>query len=83
MLRVRQSAYLALTRYRPRFYSGKIRFVRAAIPTAFPADPAAVWAHLAAGFEVETVPGEHLEIVTTHYEELGTAISRYTEEALG
>jgi len=83
MLRVRQSAYLALTRYRPRFYSGKIRFVRAAIPTAFPADPAAVWAHLAAGFEVETVPGEHLEIVTTHYEELGAAISRYTEEALG
>ena len=36
MERVRESAYLALTRYQPRFYPGKIKFVRAAMPTAFP-----------------------------------------------
>jgi len=83
MQRVRQSAYLALTRYRPRFYAGKIRFVRAAIPTDFPADPAKVWAHLANGFEVETIPGDHLGIMSTHFEKLASAISRYVEEALG
>src|SRR3984957_1729236 len=82
MQRVRQSAYLALTRYQPRFYPGRIRFVRAAIPTDFPADPSAVWAHLAGKFEVETVPGDHLGIMTTHYEQLAGAISRYAEEAL-
>jgi acetoacetyl-CoA synthetase len=82
MLRVRQSAYLALTRYQPRFYPGRIRFVRAAVPTDFPADPSAVWAHLAGKFEVETVPGDHLGIMTTHYEQLGSAISRYVNEAL-
>jgi thioesterase domain-containing protein len=81
MQRVRQSSYLALTRYEPRFYAGKIRFVRAAIPTDFPADPAAVWAHLADEFELETVPGDHLGIISTHYEKLASAISRYVEEA--
>jgi len=82
MQRARECAYLALTRYQPRFYAGKIRFVRAAIPTDFPADPAAVWAHLANEFEVETVPGDHLGIMSTHYEKLAAAISRYVEDAL-
>ncbi len=81
MQRVRQSAYLALTRYQPHFYPGRIRFVRAATPTDFPADPSAVWAHLAGKFEVETVPGDHLGIMTTHYEQLASAISRYVKEA--
>lgn len=82
MQRSRECAYLALTRYRPRFYPGKIRFVRAEVPTHFPADPAAVWAHLASQFEVETVPGDHLGIMSTHYEKLASAISRYVQEAL-
>jgi len=82
MQRVRQSAYLALTRYQPQFYPGRIKFVRAAIPTDFPADPSPVWAHLADKFEVETIPGDHLGIMTTHYEQLAAAISRYVKEAL-
>jgi thioesterase domain-containing protein len=82
MQRVRQNAYLALTRYQPRFYPGRIRFVRAAIPTDFPADPVSVWRHLAGAFEMETVPGDHLGIMTTHYEKLAAAISRYVEEAV-
>jgi acetoacetyl-CoA synthetase len=82
MQRARERAYLALTRYKPRFYPGKIKFVRAEISTDFPADPAAVWAHLAAKFDVETVPGDHLGIMSTHYEKLASALSRYVEEAL-
>jgi|SRR5579863_8984918 len=82
MQRARECAYQALTRYKPRFYPGKIKFVRAEVPTDFPADPAAVWAHLAAKFEVETVPGDHLGIMSTHYEQLASTISRYVEEAL-
>ena len=81
MQRARERAYLALTRYRPQFYPGTIKFVKAEIPTAFPADPAAVWAHLANKFEVETVPGDHLEIMSTHYEQLASALSRYVEKA--
>ena len=78
----RDRARLALGRYQPRFYPGTIRFVRAADPTDFPSDPVAVWRHLAKEFLVETVPGDHLGIMTTHYEELANALSRYLSEAL-
>jgi thioesterase domain-containing protein len=73
----RDTSYRALERYQPRFYPGKINFARAAIPTDFPADPAAVWSHLAQDFEVKTVPGDHLGIMTTHFESLASVISAY------
>jgi thioesterase domain-containing protein/aryl carrier-like protein len=76
----RDRSYLALERYQPRFYPGKISFIRAAIPTDFPADPAAVWSHLAQEFQVKTVPGDHLGIMTAHFEELASAISAYLRE---
>jgi acetoacetyl-CoA synthetase len=83
MQRARECAYLALTRYQPRFYPGKIRFIRAETLTDFPADPSAVWGRLAAKLEVETVPGDHLGIMSTHYLALASAISRYVREAIG
>ena len=81
MQRVRDSAYLALTRYQPRFYPGKIRFVRAAIGSGFPSNAAAVWSPLVEKIEVETVPGDHLGMIATHYEELASVLSRYLREA--
>jgi thioesterase domain-containing protein len=81
MRRSRESAYRALECYEPRFYPGKINFVRAAIPTDFPAEAAAVWASLAREFEVEVVPGDHLAIMTTNFEALAAVLSRYVREA--
>jgi acetoacetyl-CoA synthetase len=81
MQRVRASAYLALTRYRPRFYRGEIKFVRAEISTSFPADAGAVWSPLAENVEVATVPGDHLGIIATHYENLAVVLSRYLADA--
>ena len=83
MQRVRDKAYVALTHYRPRPYSGKIKFVRAATTSAFPKDAAAVWTPLAAQFEVETVAGDHLGIMTTYFEDLAAVLSRYVAEAVG
>ena len=82
MQRVRDSAYLALSRYQPRFYRGAIKFVRAQVSTDFPDDPAPIWANLANQFEVETVPGDHLEIITTHFAQLACVLSRFVTEAL-
>lgn len=73
--------YLALQRYRPGPYSGKIRFVKAQIATYFPDDPVAVWARLAQEFEVDTVPGNHEEIMSTYFESLASVLSRYLREA--
>ena len=82
MQRVRDSAYLALSRYQPRFYRGAIKFVRAQVSTDFPDDPAPIWANLANQFEVETVPGDHLEIITTHFAQLACVLARFVTEAL-
>jgi thioesterase domain-containing protein/acyl carrier protein len=82
MQRVRDSAYLALTRYRPHFYPGKIKFVRAEIPSGFPSNARAVWANLAEKIEVETVPGDHLGMIATHYEKLAAVLSRYLAESV-
>src|SRR5439155_25746022 len=68
--------------YQPTFYPGKISFVRAQVVTDFPYDPAAVWDSLASEIVVETVPGDHLEIMTTHYAQLAAVLSRLVREAL-
>jgi acetoacetyl-CoA synthetase len=81
MQRVRNRAYLALAHYRPRYYAGKTKFVRAGISTGFPEDPVAAWAGLIDRLEVETVPGDHLGIITTHFGSLAATLSRYLREA--
>lgn len=80
VLRMRDRAYLALKRYRPRYYPGKIHFVRAEVLSEFPEDPGGVWADLAADFKVETVPGGHLEIINTHFKSLAAVLTRHLRE---
>jgi thioesterase domain-containing protein/acyl carrier protein len=81
MQRVRNSGYLALQSYRPRFYGGKISFVAARESSEFPADPVAVWAKLVGKLTVETTPGDHFGIMTKHYENLAEVLTRYLREA--
>ena len=78
--RARDCGYAALARYRPRFYDGAIKFVRAGVITNFPEDPAAAWSGLAAKIEVDTVPGDHVGILATHYEDLASVVSRFIRE---
>ena len=77
---VQEAAVGALRDYKPRFYHGRIRFVRAATPLRFPDDPEKVWARFTDHLEVETVPGNHHELLTTQYESLARVISRYLRE---
>lgn len=79
--RVKQNDLVALKRYRPSFYRGKIRFIRPAVPTFLPSDPVAVWNKLAAEVEVETVPGDHLGMIADHFESLAAVLTRYVREA--
>jgi thioesterase domain-containing protein len=72
---------LALSRYRPKFYPGKITFLQSETESYFPVNPRAVWAHLASEFECETVPGDHQGMLTTHFDRLGAVLSRYLREA--
>lgn len=78
---VRNAAYRALRRYRPSWYSGAVKFIRAAEVTEFPEDPRSVWSHLIQNLEVETVPGDHLGMLTMHYEKLACVLHGYLESA--
>jgi thioesterase domain-containing protein len=80
-IQVRDKAVLALAHYQPRFYRGKINFVRAEIASYFPQDPAAFWAPLAAELEVETSSGDHVGMIATHFETLAPVLGRYLAEA--
>jgi len=79
--RVKKKAYVALERYRPRSYRGRIKFVKSESDSYFPADPAAVWSKLATEFECETVPGGHLDMLTGDIKGLAGVLSRYVQEA--
>lgn len=81
--RVRDAAYRAIRRYKPSFYSGTVKFIRAAEVTDFPEDPVSVWSHLVQRLEVETVPGDHLGMLTTHYEKLASVLDGYLEAVAG
>lgn len=78
--RMREADYSASRAYRPRFYNGRVKFVRAET-SYFPNDPTAVWARLVKEFEVETTPGDHVGMLTTHCQELGSVLSRYLRES--
>ncbi|MGA8271799.1 MAG: thioesterase domain-containing protein [Candidatus Sulfotelmatobacter sp.] len=81
MRRIEKADYLAWGSYRPRFYPGAVKFVRAGTSTHFPHDGAAVWSPLVGKLEVETLPGNHLEILTTNFERLASVLKRYLNEA--
>ncbi len=79
---VREHTYSALKRYQPRFYKGTIKFVRAETVTNFPEDPVPVWGPLTAEFDVETVPGDHIAMLTTHFERLASVLNTWLRGAL-
>jgi len=79
--RVREKTELAWASYRPRFYNGKIKFVRSTIRSFLPDDPVAIWSHLATEFETETTPGDHVGMVATHFESLASVLAGYLVES--
>ena len=78
---VNQKAYRAYTDYRPRFYPGPIHFVTASIQTFFPGSPASIWKRLCTDFQVETIPGDHLSIVTSEFRPLAQVLTRFIESS--
>jgi len=83
MLRVQEASTKALRDYQPRHYAGRIRFIRAGTPLHFPDDPPKVWTKFTDRLELETVPGNHHELLTTHCDGLAAVISRYLRELPG
>lgn len=80
--RTKAAHYRALHGYRPLFYDGEVEFVRAATPSNFPADPIPVWSDLVRRLQVETVPGEHVTLLTTSAHLVALLIDKYILNAV-
>ena len=78
--RVNQKAYLAYSQYQPRFYPGNVKFVTTEIKSFFPRNPATVWGDLTAELEIEVIPGDHLNIVTTEFKPLASVLTHYIQQ---
>jgi len=78
---VRESDFRAMARYQPKFYEGKIRFVKPETNSYLPNNPTALWRPLVADLEVETVPGDHLGMIGEHFESLAAVLTRYVQES--
>jgi thioesterase domain-containing protein len=81
LARLKECQRRAWRNYRPQFYGGKINFVKAEIPSSFPADPVAIWAPLSREFEIESVSSDHVGLLTTHTASVARVLSRYLAEA--
>jgi thioesterase domain-containing protein len=79
--RVREGQVLAWKNYRPQPYSGKVRFVKAAVSSFLPDDPEGTWGPLVENLKIVTVPGTHLEMLTTHAQDVAEVLSRFITEA--
>lgn len=77
-----EKARAAWSRYRPRSYSGRVRFVKSAIDSGFSTNPEAFWRRLAARCDSITVAGNHTSIVSEHYRELAAVLSGYITQAI-
>jgi len=78
---VNQKTYRAYANYEPKFYPGSIQFITAKVQTFFPGNPGSVWKRLARDFEVETIPGDHLGIITSEYRPLAEVLTRFIRKA--
>jgi acetoacetyl-CoA synthetase len=78
--RVEEQARKALRNYQPRYYCGRVCFVKARAPLHFPDDPGKAWGAFLSHLEVKTVPGDHHELLTKYSANLAEVISRYLGE---
>ncbi|MGH9735275.1 MAG: alpha/beta fold hydrolase [Candidatus Acidiferrales bacterium] len=79
---VTEAARLALRRYIPTPYSGKVEFVTAQIKTVFPENPVATWRPFVREFSIETVPGTHHGMLQTSAATLASGLARHVTEAI-
>lgn len=77
---VKEKAYHAYQRYKPRYYPGTIKFITTAVKSFFPTDPASVWYPLTGKLEIEVIPGDHLQVVRTQFEGLAAVLTRYVQQ---
>ena len=63
---VLEAGIVALANYHPRYYPGKVNYLMCGYHAFVPDDPIPVWGKLVGRLEVQSVPGNYAEMVSTH-----------------
>jgi acetoacetyl-CoA synthetase len=79
---VRAAQYEALRSYSPLFYDGEIAFVQASVVSHFPRDAEAVWKPLTRRFECQSVPCDHVSMLSTHASALAAIVMEYVQRSM-
>jgi thioesterase domain-containing protein len=82
LTRLRESTFEAFLHYKPRYYPGKITFLKAEIATRYPSDPASMWKRFCSGIEIIVFSCSHAEMITTHTEEVGARLGQTVAAAV-
>lgn len=77
---VGEASRQAWDEYRPSYYPGEVKFIRAERISLFPSSAQAVWGKLTKKLEVITVPGDHTGMISIRYKELADALSKLVHE---
>lgn len=80
--RLRRDSLEAYVRYQPRYYPGRIVFLRALNMTTFPRDPTKIWGDLTSELEIYNMPCSHTALISTHAGIVGDKLTVCLEEAL-
>jgi thioesterase domain-containing protein len=80
-VKVKQRDFQTMRRFKPRFYEGKVSFIRPEAGSYFPNSPTEVWKGLVAELEIEAAPGDHLGMIAKHFKTLGAVLTRQVKKA--
>jgi acetoacetyl-CoA synthetase len=80
---LRISAIQAFDQYEPKYYPGKLTFLKAEIMTRFPSNPAKVWSKLCSKLEIYGFPCDHVGMISTHADKVAAQLSLCIEKAAG
>src|SRR5258708_27028770 len=81
VINVLESGERAFAKYRPKYYPGRVIFIKAKESLRLPDDPNLVWEKLLGGIEVQVIPGDHRAIVSKYNGSLADCLSRCIENA--
>jgi thioesterase domain-containing protein len=80
--RLRDCGYRAFAQFAPRSYAGKVVFLQAELPSAFPANVMALWGALAPDMEIHKIPCDHMSLSVTHARHVAGVLEKCVKEAV-
>jgi amino acid adenylation domain-containing protein len=78
---VLEGGLAAVAHYVPRYYPGKVNYMKCEINTLVPSDPIPIWGKLIQELDIQSIPGDHEHLISTHAGDVANWLSNLIEAA--